>query len=197
MAAPMRKARRQGAQERSKGMSPYVFVGVGAVAIVAIALAITLLSQANRPGEEAPLMAPQFRNAHTWLGTSMDSNPNGDGIPYTTDPPTHGPHTTFLTRWGVYKEPVPKAILIHNMEDGGVVIWYNPSLLSLEGLRLLTDIVQGYPQHVVLAPYPSLTTPVALTAWGRILRLTALDAGKVLDFINAYKGIDHHVGAQP
>ncbi len=197
MPAPTHKTHRQGAQRRSNGVSPYVFVGVGAVAIVAIALAITLLSQTNRPGEETPLMAAQFRNAHTWLGTSMDSNSNGDGIPYTTDPPTHGPHTTFLTRWGVYKEPVPKAILIHNMEDGGVVIWYNPSLLSPEGLKLLTDIVQGYPQHVVLTPYPSLTTPIALTAWGRILRLSAMDAGKVMDFINAYKGIDHHAGAQP
>ncbi|MEK7681779.1 MAG: DUF3105 domain-containing protein [Chloroflexota bacterium] len=190
------KAHKQGAPGHSRGVSPYVYLGIGAVAIVAIALAITLLSQANRPGEEAPLMTAQFRNAHSWLGTSMDSNPNGDGIPYTTDPPTHGPHTTYLARWGVYKEAVPRAVLVHNMEDGGVIIWYNPSLLSLMGLKLLTDIVEGYPQHVVLTPYPSLSTPVAVTAWGRILRLTAMDTGKVFDFINAYKGIDHHVAAQ-
>ncbi len=197
MAAPSRKARKQGDQRRSKGVRPYVFVGVGAVAIVAIALAITLVSQANRPGEEAPLMAAQFRNAHSWLGVSVDSNTSGNGIPYTTDPPTHGPHTSYLAQWGVHKEAVPRAILVHNMEDGGVVIWYNPTLLSPEGLKLLTDIVQGYPRHVVLTPYPTLTTPIVLTAWERILRLTSMDTGKVLDFINAYKGIDHHVGAQP
>lgn len=197
MAASSRKVRKQGAQGRSKGMSPYIFVGIGAVAIVAIALAITLVSQANRPGEEPSLMAVQYRNAHSWLGVSMDSNPSGDGIPYTTDPPTHGPHTTYITKWGVYKDPVPKAVLVHNMEDGGVIVWYNPSLLSPEGLKLLTDIVQGYPQHVVLTPYPPLATPVVLTAWERILRLSAIDAGKVMDFINAYQGIDHHVAAQP
>jgi hypothetical protein len=195
MTAPSRKARKQGAQKRSRDLSPYLYLGIGAVAIVAIALAITLLSESDRPGEEATLMAPQFRNAHAWLGTSMDSNPSGDGVPYTTDPPTHGPHTTYLTAWGVHKSPVPNAVLIHNMEDGGVIIWYNPSLLSPEGLKILTDIVQGYPEHVVLTPYSPLTTPVALTAWGRIQRLTALDPGEVLAFISAYKGINHHAGA--
>jgi len=138
-------------------------------------------------------MAPDLRNSHFWQGRSMAENPKGEGIPYTTDPPTHGPHTPYLAPWGVHKDPVPRAVLIHNMEDGGVIVWYSPALASAEAVTRLTEIVQRYPQHVVLTPYPPLTTPIALTAWERILRLEALDEAKVQEFIEAYKGIDHHV----
>ncbi|MBI4307421.1 MAG: DUF3105 domain-containing protein [Chloroflexi bacterium] len=187
-----RPARRRDVRQKSRGISPYIFLSIGAVAIVAIALGVTLVNQARSPGEAVPLMPAQFRNAHTWLGISMDSNEKGENIPYTTDPPTHGPHTTFLAAWGVHKDPVPRAILIHNMEDGGVVIWYSPTLAPVDTIKKLTEITQRYPKHVVLTPYPPLTTPIVLTAWERILRLDNLDEGKTVEFINAYQGIDHH-----
>jgi hypothetical protein len=51
-----------------------------------------------------------------------------------------------------------------------------------------------YPDRVILAPYPGLDRCIALTAWTRIDKLDELDERRVVRFIEAYRGIDHHVG---
>jgi hypothetical protein len=44
----------------------------------------------------------------------------------------------------------------------------------------------------VLAPYPGLDQCIALTAWTRIDKLDQFDERRVVRFIDAYRGIDHH-----
>ena len=49
---------------------------------------------------------------------------------WNTDPPTSGPHFGFNPNgsvhviWGAYEEPVQLARVIHNLEHGGVYIFY-------------------------------------------------------------------------
>jgi Protein of unknown function (DUF3105). len=61
--------------------------------------------------------------------------------PYNSDPPTSGPHTAALARWGVHSEPIAKETQLHNLEDGGVVINYDcqdcPELI--ERLKVIAD----------------------------------------------------------
>jgi hypothetical protein len=45
---------------------------------------------------------------------------------------------------------------------------------------------------VILAPYPNLETRIALTAWGRIDTFEDFDEQRIVRFIDAYGGIDHH-----
>jgi hypothetical protein len=45
---------------------------------------------------------------------------------------------------------------------------------------------------VVLAPYPELDRCIAMTAWTRIDKMDDLDDRRVVRFIEAYRGIDHH-----
>jgi hypothetical protein len=45
---------------------------------------------------------------------------------------------------------------------------------------------------VVLAPYPGLDRCIALTAWTRLDKMDELDERRVVRFIEAYRGIDHH-----
>jgi hypothetical protein len=59
----------------------------------------------------------------------------------------------------------------------------------LPGLR---QIVDRYEHQVVLAPYPELDRCIALTAWTRIDKLDDLDERRIVRFIEAYRGIDHH-----
>jgi hypothetical protein len=56
----------------------------------------------------------------------------------------------------------------------------------------LRAIVERYADHVVLAPYPGLDRCIALTAWTRIEKMDELDERRVVRFIEAYRGIDHH-----
>jgi hypothetical protein len=110
--------------------------------------------------------------------------------PYNSDPPTSGPHAAGVAKWGVHSEPVPKEMQVHNLEDGGVAINYFcqdcPDLI-----KQLTAIAERY-DHVILAPYTGLDRKIALTAWGRIDKFDEFDEARIVKFIKAHIGIDHH-----
>ncbi|MFQ5894242.1 MAG: DUF3105 domain-containing protein [Nitrospinota bacterium] len=127
----------------------------------------------------------------TSLGNQHISDREGRGVSYNTDPPTSGPHVPNIARWGVHKEPIPKALQVHNLEDGGVLVQYRcrdcPDLIAR-----IEAIVRRYPDRVIAAPYPGMKPLIALTAWGRIDRLDAFDEARIVRFIEAFRGIDHH-----
>jgi hypothetical protein len=54
-------------------------------------------------------------------------------------------------------------------------------------------VVRRYDEFVILAPYPDMDGRIALTAWGRIDTFDELDSERVVAFIDAYAGVDHHV----
>jgi hypothetical protein len=132
------------------------------------------------PGE----FIPSLGNAHV-------PTPETPHVAYNSDPPTSGPHLPYVAPWGVHTRPIARELQVHNLEDGGVVVNYKPQCADrvLAGLRA---IVERYPDHVILAPYPGLDRCIALTAWTRIDKFDELDERRVVRFIDAYRGIDHH-----
>jgi hypothetical protein len=155
---------------------------VSLAVIVGGIYAATAVYEKNMPGERVEVMKDQ---GHIDDVTSPHT-------PYNSDPPTSGPHIgTNLAPWGVHKEPLPKQLLVHNLEDGGVVIYYNAQT-DAAVIEKLEGIVNRYTDHVVLTPYPEMENSITLTAWGRIDRLEAFDEKRIVKFIDAYKGIDHH-----
>lgn len=156
-----------------------IIIAVGVVAVVA-ALMVVLALMSRQPGEAVETQG----NEHI---ASVDA----EHEPYNSDPPTSGPHTEELAPWGVSTEPIPDERQIHNLEDGGVVIQYGDGV-SREQVRELAAISGDY-ERVVLAPRPGLPeNEIALTAWGRIMRLDTVDENRVRDFINTFEGVDHH-----
>ncbi|PWB47781.1 MAG: hypothetical protein C3F12_03605 [Candidatus Methylomirabilota bacterium] len=136
----------------------------------------------------------KMTETHTWTTVPILPSPHVPlGMPhppYNSDPPTSGPHASGLARWGVYTEPVSKELQVHNLEDGGVVIQYAcqdcPDLV-----KQLTAIAERY-DHVILAPYPDMDRKIALTAWGRIDKFDEFNEARIVTFIKAHIGIDHH-----
>ena len=110
--------------------------------------------------------------------------------PYNSDPPTSGPHLPHIAPWGEHSRPVPRELQVHNLEDGGVLVQYNCDCPEL--VAKLHTVVQQYDRYVILAPYPGMTSMIALTAWTRIETLAEFDEKRVRRFIEAYRGIDHH-----
>jgi hypothetical protein len=159
--------------------------GVGLSAVVAAAVIVgwyAYQAAANLPGTAVPSLG----NAH--LRNATDPH-----VPYNSDPPTSGPHLPYLAPWGIHTEPIPKELQVHNLEDGGVLVQYNCPQGCSDLVETLRSIVGRYDRYVVLAPYPGMDTPIALTAWGRIEKLGAFDEAAIVRFIQAYRGIDHHV----
>jgi hypothetical protein len=165
-------------RRRNARLRKYAFTGIAVAVIGGLAFAYWQ-RQANKPGESVM----QIRSPHI---SEDDPTPN-----YSTDPPTSGPHYENVAPWGVSAEPVKKELMVHNLEDGGVVISYRPDIdaATLDQLKAVTG---SYPTEVLTAPYPDLSNPIVLTAWRRIDRLDAFDEARIRRFVEAYRGIDHH-----
>jgi hypothetical protein len=125
------------------------------------------------------------------LGNDHIDSPESPHIPYNSDPPTSGPHLGYIAPWGIHTRPIPRELQLHNLEDGGVAVNYKPECAD-RVMEPLKAIVSRYKDHVVLAPYPGLERCIVLTAWTRIDRLDDVDERRVVRFIDAYRGIDHH-----
>lgn len=113
-------------------------------------------------------------------------------VPYNSVPPTSGPHLPVIARWGVHPEPISNELQVHNLEEGGVLVQYNCPQGCPDLLSKLRAIVLRYDTQVILAPYPGMDSRIALTAWSRIDRFDEFDEKRIVRFIQAYRGIDHH-----
>ncbi|MCI0407404.1 MAG: DUF3105 domain-containing protein [Acidobacteria bacterium] len=127
------------------------------------------------------------------LGNAHISSPSVPHIPYNSDPPTSGPHTPYLAKWGIHDRPIPKEEQVHNLEDGGVIIQYNCPEGCPDLVEKLAAIARRY-DLLILAPYPGMDKRIALTAWRRLDKLNEFDEQRIIRFIDAHIGIDHHPG---
>ncbi|HEX5531387.1 MAG TPA: DUF3105 domain-containing protein [Methylomirabilota bacterium] len=114
--------------------------------------------------------------------------------PYNSDPPTSGPHLPYIAPWGIHTEPIARELQVHNLEDGGVVVQYRCATPCPDLAAKLAEIVRRYETQVILAPYPAMRTRIALTAWTRLDAFDDFDEARIVRFIRAYRGIDHHKG---
>jgi hypothetical protein len=90
---------------------------------------------------------------------------------WNTDPPTSGPHFGFdfnqLTGtaiWGAYEEPLQLARVVHNLEHGGIYIFYG-SKVKPTVVAQLREFYEDHERGTLLAPYPKLGNKIALGAW--------------------------------
>jgi hypothetical protein len=157
-----------------------VLVVAGALVVAVVVGYFAYRAAADLPGTKMP----DLGNLHV----ASETTPHAE---YNSDPPTSGPHLPYIAPWGIHSRPIPRELQVHNLEDGGVVVQYSCDCPDI--VERLRAIVSKYDRHVILAPYPGMKSRIALTAWTRIEAMDQLDEGRVTRFIDAYRGIDHHV----
>jgi hypothetical protein len=174
------RVERRRQRERASRNRRLMWVGVAVAAVALVGFVVWRNLSQPEPGEAVRSMGNQHI-APEQVGA----------IVYNSTPPTSGPHLGQLASWGIHNEPIPNELQVHNLEDGGVMVQYN-----CENCDALVDqlsgVVRRYDEHVVLAPYPAMGSAIALTAWGRIDKLDDFDEERIVAFIDAYAGIDHH-----
>lgn len=164
---------------------PWVIGIVAVVALIAVPIVLEAVRASSLPGERFSSQG----NRHVDLGANV--------APYNSNPPTSGPHTARLASWGVYgpEDATPHdQELLHNMEDGGVVLWYRPADDAAETDRRiagLEEVAEGF-RRVVIVPRSDMPTAFALTAWQRLQRFDELEPDAMRSFLEAYEGIDNH-----
>jgi hypothetical protein len=122
--------------------------------------------------------------------------PVGTAVAYATDPPTSGPHYPDPQPGGFYTAEAASGFLVHAMEHGGVIIYYNSALLTTAQLSSLMDLGAAHPgtfAQVVVVPRNDPSYPIILTAWTHRLRLTAFDQNRIDGFLTLFlgKGPEH------
>jgi len=145
------------------------------IAAVAVVVALTIRGPVG-PGSRIGIIPP-----------GLNHLPDGQRYAgYNSNPPTSGPHWASPASWGVYREPLADETLVHNLEHGGVWISYKDAK-DTDLADKLAAIARRY-RKVVLAPRPADDAPIALAAWGRLLKLQAFDEAQIVAFIDAYHG---------
>jgi hypothetical protein len=128
---------------------------------------------------------------HPSEGTSHVAS--GTEIEYDTAPPTSGPHYASTVSAGFYEETPALGSLVHTLEHGAVVVYYDPAAVTpaaRESLRLYASAHTGTWRSVVVVPSPAAEpdAPYVLTAWRTSYRLTEYDAERVRAFLAEYLG---------
>jgi len=136
-------------------------------------------------GKEVPVLSA----SHVEKGT----NPG----PYNSDPPTSGQHYASEFEAGFFNEAdltslpaYPEGYLVHNLEHGYVIFWYNCAVLDEAGCEQLKtgirDVMEEFDGVKLIAfPRASLQVPLVMTSWGRLQEFGAFDAGQARRFVRA------------
>ena len=116
--------------------------------------------------------------------------------PYTTNPPTSGPHYNSAgvgpVRPGFYEDPseAPPEGVVHNLEHGFIVIYYNPEAPA----EVIDDVelaVEDEPLATVATPFSGLEgdSNLVIAAWGTSQSCEQVSQAVIEEFRTAYQGI--------
>lgn len=162
----------------------YGGLGLGIIAVVVI----ILLAAAKSPnaggllGDE--VVVPS--NAHVPEGTPpgpFNSNPPAGGAHYASDFPAKFYLESDLATLPKY----PEGYLVHDLEHGYVIFWYNCQNFSGDCSSLKQTIQNVMDEtantKLIAFPWTTMDVPLAMTSWGRILKFPQPDPALMKQFV--------------
>jgi hypothetical protein len=164
---------------------------IGGILVVGVIVLVVAMLSLSGPNAAEGVRQLDQGGGHVADGTDVRA---GDAGAYESTPATSGPHWNTPNNWGVYTSPQAEAQLIHNLEHGGIVVWYQPAQIDAAELQELSNWVasevRGTRFKVILSPWagPDFGHPIAATAWNWLIYQDALDLGQIQSFMNAHYG---------
>lgn len=165
---------------RRKPVWPWIAGGVLVVGLVA-ALAVFLANRSPDQLTSVQRFAIQGQQ-HITLGQTHPA--------YNSDPPTSGWHYDTPLASGFHEQPAADELVVHNLEHGHVVIFYDCSKLtdcqrSKEQLQQLAERYRNW--KVTIVPRQNADAAIAVAAWGRLDKLENFDEERITAFISAWR----------
>lgn len=180
----------RGRQAPQKRKFPLIPIVVGA-AVVLLALGVAYATGVFNGGLTGEVAATS-PGGPVEVMPSRQHLPDGQAVEYSTNPPTSGDHWQQPATWGIYPStPPPDERLVHNLEHGGVVIYYNPTKIQGQDLELLKELTRDLRRTrvcLLLTQRPNMPEDkaLALTAWGALATLDSFDEGAIRAFWRDY-----------
>ena len=167
-------------------------IAIGFATVLALLVTVGLLSEDERGLRAVGKPAAEACQEMTDVQPS-GANEHVEGtVSYTRVPPSSGRHATsparIVKRRYLVNDAPPVEQVVHNLEHGWVVVWYDPNAADLVTLDEALD--KADERKLVAVPYTrgSLPTPYVLTAWGHEQRCTAASGPALADFLAAHGG---------
>ena len=217
--------RRMARRKKTRALGTGLVIGAIVIAVLVVFLLPSgatlpspddLLAQAGQAKTAAA--CTDVQNPGLYGGVSDPNDPNyhdqthitaGGAFPtlppfdtYPSIPPTSGPHNPQTARAGVYDVSPPIDLVLHSLEHGAAVVWYDPDAPAdlIDQIRdfygqTLTDANVGQ-DWVIVAPYdypdqgkagrlPS-GTQMALVAWHRLEECGQSNLAAAYDFTSQF-----------
>jgi len=181
MSAKTRRQQQREKNQRQKLISNLTWGGIG-IAVIAVIGFFVWQSVRPAAGESMPIMTSEPH-------IPTDSDPGQ----YNSDPPTSGYHYAEEAQGGFYDENIytyPAGYLVHNLEHGYIIFWYNCDLLTESAcselksqIRSVMDELGGV--KMVAYPWKSIDVPLVMTSWGRLQRFETFDTEQAKAFYRA------------
>jgi hypothetical protein len=156
---------------------PLVWVLILVFALAAAGIAAVVILTGDDDEEKAPSGRaqgpPALVKAATEAGcTARDLPPEGNrvvtgAVTYRSDPPHSGDHAEKPASDGIWETAPPLPKIVSSLEQGRVVMWHKPG--DEKGQRLLREVGDQSPRHMLLVPDATMPHRVAATAWGHLL----------------------------
>ncbi|HSK92465.1 MAG TPA: DUF3105 domain-containing protein [Candidatus Angelobacter sp.] len=168
-------------------------LAIGGVLVVGVIIIGLVLLLGGEPSQNVGTQQPNDGSEHIRDGTVVPETQR----PWTSVPGTSGVHWDSPANWGVYNSPQLEEQLIHNLEHGGIVIWYDPDALDADGVDQLAQYVRRQNSAGISGRYKFILTPwdgpdidgsIAVTAWRQLLYLDEVDMDAIDEFARAHYG---------
>jgi len=143
--------------------------------------------------DDGPTTAPHTRSKVDYEGDGNTIPPAGGshwGSAACGSSPPDSPPLCGPVPWGVYSAEWDAESLVHSMEHGGVIIWFNTTERDIvDELETLVTTRLNTGDLLVMAPYLEMEDGfIALTSWSRIDKFPVADYSpqRVVSFLDAH-----------
>lgn len=161
--------------ENQKLKNKSSFLKVTIFLLIVIAIPVFWYINKGPKGPEVP------NNEVTVPIMNVEHTSNTDNVIYNSNPPTSGPHFgNWHKEWKFYETELPTGGLIHNMEHGGVVLYYKPSVDEGTKAQLKDFTEDNF--KIIASANEDIPAQMTLAAWGVYELFDSFDEAKFKRF---------------
>ncbi len=189
----LEEERRKAERRREALRRNIVTIGV-AVVVTGLVVAAIIYQKGQEPGGSDPIGVSKAEANCTEVEQPEEQGREHIDVgaahePYTSDPPTSGPHYEVPATLGFYPDPLPPEQLVHNMEHGQIVLWYATGLPE-ESIEEVEALVEAEDDATVATPYANIQAPyeIVVTAWGATMSCEKISEAAIDEFRARFQG---------
>jgi len=116
---------------------------------------------------------------------------------WNSDPPTSGDHYALWATAGFYDDAIPDGYLVHDMEHGYVVIYYNCEQVDMDCESYKTAIGAAMAAagsdpatqsvKLIAVPRPGMDNPITYASWGHLYKAEAFVPEELVRYVQLYR----------